>query len=396
MAEAGSTRRTRRSEKAQPITAARSSRTTLMTIRPGEMSSGIEPGGISRVEHAPRATPAMAEAIRVTTTAWTTSPPKIVRDRAPIALSTPYRPMRSTVSSAKNRATTTTAITTVTPMIWLNVARCSLDARESRRWSRSTVSVVGASAGRRIDRGGDDVGRRRRRRVTTRACKTPSASRRRVGWPPAPCATCRDRPTVRPGPCTPVSRHAADHRRPGCGPGRRASPCPISTPSALQHVVGVGLAGGRWVGDAVGCAARSRTGRRSRGRAARCPGPARRAGRRRSRRPRRRRRADSIASRIFGRRCGCGGTRPATTRRVDDRVGVLGADGAGRRADQTVEQSAEEHQQDGDQREDDRGGDESAGPAPQLPEGELHRLTPARSSPRSGRCAAPVERPRAR
>ncbi len=61
---------------------------------------------------------------------------------------------------------------------------------------------------------------------------------------------------------------------------------------------------------------------------------------------------------------------------VDDRVGVLGADGAGRRGDQPVEQPAEEHQQDRDQREDHRGGGEAAGTAAEFLQGELHEPTP--------------------
>ena len=56
MAEAGSTRNSRRSEKPHPTTAASNNKTTLMTTRLMPMSRGIDPGGMA----ASRATTALA------------------------------------------------------------------------------------------------------------------------------------------------------------------------------------------------------------------------------------------------------------------------------------------------------------------------------------------------
>ena len=113
-----------------------SSSTALVTMRLGEMSRGIEPGGIAASSITARP-PATTEAIADTTTACVTRPANSVLLRAPIALSTPYNASRSTVSRAKKRATTTTPIATVTPMIWLNVWRCC-----STPGIASTASVI--------------------------------------------------------------------------------------------------------------------------------------------------------------------------------------------------------------------------------------------------------------
>ena len=94
-----------------------------MARRAGVIVNGMEPAGMTASSSSASAAP-MVHAITLTTSAWSTTPANSVRDRAPIALSTPYMAMRSTVSSTKKRATTTTAMITVTPMIWLNVLRC--------------------------------------------------------------------------------------------------------------------------------------------------------------------------------------------------------------------------------------------------------------------------------
>ena len=96
----------------------------LDRIEPADTKIGIDPGGITRSSSTTRM-PATVDAMSVTTTAWTISPPKIVSDFAPSAFSTPYRLSRSTVSSAKNSPITTNATTIVTPMIWLKVPCCS-------------------------------------------------------------------------------------------------------------------------------------------------------------------------------------------------------------------------------------------------------------------------------
>ena len=58
--------------------------------------------------------------------------------------------------------------------------------------------------------------------------------------------------------------------------------------------------------------------------------------------------------------------------RVDDGIGILCSECAGRRADQPVEQAAEEHEEDGDECDDDRRRGEPAGPPTQLFECEVH------------------------
>ena len=63
--------------------------------------------------------------------------------------------------------------------------------------------------------------------------------------------------------------------------------------------------------------------------------------------------------------------------RVDDGVRVLGADRPRRRADQPVEQAGQDHQQDGDQRDDERCGREATRTSPKLLEREVHTPTPA-------------------
>ena len=81
----------------------------------------------------------VSAATSVTATAWVTSPPKIVDERAPSALKTPYSAVRSTVSRAKNSAITTSAIPIVTPMIWLNVAPSAFSRPTSLvRWLTAT------------------------------------------------------------------------------------------------------------------------------------------------------------------------------------------------------------------------------------------------------------------
>ena len=75
--------------------------------------------------------------------ACATTPPRSVRERAPIAFNMPYNPTRSTVRSAKNNATTTTAMTSVTPMIWLNTERCCFTPPiASDASARETVAVA--------------------------------------------------------------------------------------------------------------------------------------------------------------------------------------------------------------------------------------------------------------
>jgi len=81
-------RTTRRIEKAQPIRAAKSRATTLPTMRPAEMLNGMPPAGMAASSSTLRSAP-MVPAMTVTTTACTTTPPKSVRVRAPMALSTP-------------------------------------------------------------------------------------------------------------------------------------------------------------------------------------------------------------------------------------------------------------------------------------------------------------------
>ena len=143
MADAGSTRSTRRSENALPATAASTSATPLMITRLGSSRYGMRAGRQDAGRAGARTPAPIAAAMSATTAAWATTPPTSVRDRAPIALSMPYNAMRSTVSSAKNSATTTTAITSVTPMIWLNTERCwRTPPIASAASTRETVVVV--------------------------------------------------------------------------------------------------------------------------------------------------------------------------------------------------------------------------------------------------------------
>src|SRR5690606_1633228 len=62
--------------------------------------------------------------------------------------------------------------------------------------------------------------------------------------------------------------------------------------------------------------------------------------------------------------------------RVHDHVAGLGEHGGGGPGVETVEQAAQQHQQRRDERQDHRRGDEAPGPAPQLPQRELHPPTP--------------------
>src|SRR5690606_35278552 len=68
MADAGSTRRTRRRENAQPTTAAKSNDTTLTTRRDGVTTNGMEPAGMAASRASEAAMP-MADATAVTSTA---------------------------------------------------------------------------------------------------------------------------------------------------------------------------------------------------------------------------------------------------------------------------------------------------------------------------------------
>ena len=345
-----------------------SSRTALVTIRRGEMSSGIEPGGITASRSRARP-PAMTTATAVTTTACTTRPANSVRLRAPIALSTPYRPSRSTVSRAKNRATTTTAMAIVTPMIWLNVERCcSTPGMASTAWvmvSDSVAPPVAASiAAATSATSASSVVR------TTRAWKTssPSCSSGRF-------ADSTSRHVAGVGPQRPLPRVGRVGHEPDHGHGRAGGPeedlhADLDAVGA-QHVVGVDLAGSRWVGHADGrqlVAEQRRRGEVSRA-VARDPGAELDeadaaalgdAGDGLDRRPRVG--VDAAAQ-----------ERRLRRRRVDDEVAVLGPHGVGRAADQAVEQTAEEHHEHGDEREDDGRGDEAAGPPAQLAQGQPHR-----------------------
>ena len=87
IAEAGSTRRTRRSENAHPTIARRTAAGRAGDNATGEMSSGIEPAGSSRRAAGRAAGDHRGD--RATTTAWVTRPAKSVRSCAPMALSTP-------------------------------------------------------------------------------------------------------------------------------------------------------------------------------------------------------------------------------------------------------------------------------------------------------------------
>ena len=245
------------------------------------MSRGIEPGGITASRSSARP-PATIDATAVTTTAWTTTPAKSVRLRAPIALSTPYRPRRSTVSSAKNSATTTTAMAIVTPMIWLNVERCcstpGMASTASVMVSDSVASPVAASIAVG-DLGDVGVGGRCARRAPGRRRRRAA---RRGGSPSAPRATSPGRPTAIPARSSSCRRRTRS-RSPVSGRVRAGSPC---RPRRRRRAVRRRRRPRR---EPVGRArrrapARSRTGRSPRGLVVRCPGPGRRAGRRRCRR----------------------------------------------------------------------------------------------------------------
>src|SRR5690606_31008305 len=88
IAAAGSARRTRRKEKAQPTIAANNRKPTLVSRRSAVAMNGIPPAGIAASSVSAAAAP-IAEATRVTISAWSNTPPNSARDPAPIAFRIP-------------------------------------------------------------------------------------------------------------------------------------------------------------------------------------------------------------------------------------------------------------------------------------------------------------------